>query len=73
MSYSLFIPQGTKVLGKGGIVTLRAEVFVEGATRGEDGAYRYAVAGKEYLCSAACCQAVEEGPVRHKDGLVWMG
>ena len=73
MYYSLYIPEGTKVLGMSGLVCLSADVFVDMATRDDDGAYRYQVGGKEYICSAGCCKASKSPQaVRHADGLVWI-
>jgi YHS domain-containing protein len=76
-NYNLFIPAGTKVLSRKGMVELIANVYVGGAIREEDGAYRYSIDGVEYICSAGCCEAWEASPemataMRHKDGLLWL-
>lgn len=74
MFYSLYITEGTKVLGHNGIVELSGDVHVTGSTRDEDGAFRYSIGAEEYICSAGCCDFKEESEyVRHPDGLVWIG
>ena len=71
MFYKLSIPSGTKVLSRSGLVELRAPVLVDGATRDSDGAYRYRIGGKEYICSAGCCQAEAVAhEMRHINGIV---
>lgn len=74
MTFSLYIPAGTKVLGRNGIVELRGDAFIPSATRDEDGAFRYSIGKNEYNCSAGCCEfeAVADY-MRHPDGLVWIG
>ena len=74
MLYSLYIPAGTKVLGRNGIVELRGDAHVTGATRDEDGAFRYSIGQNEYICSAGCCEFSQEAEyMRHPNGLVWIG
>ena len=74
MSYSLYITEGTKVLGRNGLVELRGDVHVTGASRDDDGAFRYNIGSNEYICSAGCCEFIAESDdMRHPDGLVWIG
>ena len=74
MFYSLYIPQGTKVLDRKGIVELSGDVHVTGAIRDDDGAFRYNIGANEYICSAGCCEfKAESDYMRHPDGLVWIG
>ena len=74
MTYSLYITKGTKVLTRNGMVELRGDAHVTGATRDEDGAFRYSIGNNEYICSAGCCEFKQEADyVRHPDGLVWIG
>lgn len=60
MLYSLAIPAGTIVLSERGIVTLKADVEVSGATRDADGAFRYSIGGTKYIVSAGCCKFTAE-------------
>lgn len=84
---TISIPEGVKVLRDDSqMVALRGSVMVE-AERQADGGFEYAVAGRRYYVSAGCCSyrdgdTVHEaqfeapaftGPVRHRDGLVWIG
>ena len=74
MTFSLYITAGTKVLGRNGIIELRGDAHITGATRDEDGAFRYMLGSNEYICSAGCCEFQTEADyVRHPDGLVWIG
>ena len=73
MFYSLVIHQGTKVLSRNGLVELSGDVYVDDATRDSDGAYRYTVDGREYICSSGCCEEQPQpNAYRHTDGLVWI-
>lgn len=80
MLYSLYIPAGTKVLSeKAGLVTLSADAHIRDAVREEDGGFTYSVGkSRYYTCAGVIEFAPQEadefsGPVRHKDGLVWIG
>jgi hypothetical protein len=79
MTYSLYIIEGTKVLTRKGIIELRGDAHVKGATRDHDGAFRYSIGKNEYICSAGCCEfkaeEAEKEPdwVRHPNALVWIG
>ena len=78
MAFSLYIKQGTKVLSRTGVIELRGDAHIKGATRDEDGAFRYSIGKNEYICSAGCCEFKSEPEaqaeyMRHPDGLVWIG
>jgi hypothetical protein len=72
ITFNLYIPAGTKVLSRNGMVTLSGDCYVKGAVREKDGGFTYAVGKTEYYCSAGCCQFTQESEevLMHKTGLV---
>lgn len=71
-TFNLYIPAGTKVLSRDGVVTLIADCWVSNAIRQADGGFSYSVGKTEYYCSAGCCEFSEqvEEVLTHKNGLV---
>jgi hypothetical protein len=53
--YSLYIPAGTKVLGKKGMVELSGDAYISGATREKGGEFYYTIGSQEFYCSSGCC------------------
>jgi hypothetical protein len=71
-NFSLYIPAGTKVLSRNGLVTLEGDCAVSNAIRQADGGFTYTVGKTEYYCAAGCCEFSEQGEevLIHKNGLV---
>lgn len=83
MAYSFTIPAGTKVLSsRRGMVEIRGDAYINGATRDPDGAFRYTLdngSGREiYIASAGTVRNVcrdnsrADEMVHHRAGLVWL-
>lgn len=76
-TFTLYISAGTMVQSeKAGMVELSDNAVISGAKREEDGGFTYSIGKNRYYTCSGVIEFEKEysdSPVRHQDGLVWIG